>query len=493
MKPRDRRQFAAVARAVTAEERAAALAVVLGRLGRWREVVLPSDHVWMAPVHVLVGATTHARVRSDRLVVGLTQGRLILEAGAAWEERTGGLRDLAVLFRRLRLEWRGIVLELTFDGRPAPTHAPRDCHGMALIARTPDGTVLCDDQRTVWLTPDGRIGDPIHPFRGGPLGRFALDLLARTLAHHPPPVDHPVRRAVEADGRDEDWLVFGDWLQARGDPLGVAVIHDEIDPLQSASPLLAVWLACPRADLLRYGLEWTRGHLQAARIEDASGPPLAPLARAVLDSPEGALLRELSVSSFQVAAEAIAGVIAGRPRRGLWQLSLRCPGLLGDGVMALLAACPALRELELHPSLIGFDRFAHPTLEALALGPLDPQVQRAFVELPALEALDLEAEDRLPAVAQLLAGAPALRRLTLRNARLDAEGLGALIPALARLERLHLFRCALVDPVGLLDPRLEGVELWISVDEGEVPAALRARSGPSLRFEPPDPELLWIG
>ncbi len=40
MKPRDRRQFAAVVRAITPEERQAAIVQVLARLGRWRELRL---------------------------------------------------------------------------------------------------------------------------------------------------------------------------------------------------------------------------------------------------------------------------------------------------------------------------------------------------------------------------------------------------------------------------------------------------------------------
>lgn len=484
MKPRDRRQFAAVVRAVDPSERAAALSAALARLGRWREHALPLDHIAMAPIHVLARAATGARMRSEALVVELTHGRLILEAGVDWEQQPGDLRDLAVLFRRIRLDWHGATLELTLEGRPAPYAVQRELRSMQLIARSPDGLVLCDNTRTLWIEGPGATPERIHPYAAQPLGRFVLDVLASTLACTPSPPAHPLLSAVQVDPSEANWLVYGDWLQAQGDERGRAIVRGDVDPLANASEMLAAWLASPRADLLRFGLDWHRGHVIAARIEDASGPPLVALCRALLDGPEGSLLADLSISGAEFMPEQIIAVITAQTRPALRHLTIDSAWRPAGSPARVLLACPGLLSLAMRGATNTPCTLAHPRLQALAAA----SIQHRSVNLPALRFADVY--DGRPG--GLIDGAPRLQALRLGGEFVGAEALSAVVHASA-LRCLHIDGRHLRDIEPLLQAH-DWLRVWITCETITTAQinTLRTHFGDRLALVEPDPALFWI-
>jgi hypothetical protein len=452
VKPRDRRQFAAVVRAVIPADRRAAITQVLARLGRWRERRLNLDHVRMAPIHVLAAAATDARMQGEQLIIQLMHGRLILEPGADWDAQMGDLRDLAILFRRVRLDWHGRTTSLTLEGRPDPAGV--------VIARAPAGDVVITDAGAHERTPDGVM----RPFNGAglemPLGAFILDRLARALAWHPPVPDSPALAALQREATDDAWAIYTDWLLARDQARPDS-------PTQSASPLLATWLACPRADGMRWGLSWRQGHLIEARLSATQGPEMLGLLSAVLDGPECVALRTLTIQA-EMVQPAVIDRIAVQARPALrhlrwsstWQTYPACT------VQPLLDACPHLRTLALPECQID-GPLRSDSLKALAFSGWRAPESGSDWRLPAVEHLDVGGRVPLTWLTRRDA-LPRLRRLVLREQSI--QHISELQPIIDRVEHLCLFQCSYLS--------------------GQVRPALRRALGDRLSFEI-DSEAFW--
>lgn len=398
MKPRDRRQFAAVVRAETPATRRAAVVQVLMRLGSWRGQRVGSVH--LAPIEMLADAVTGARMQGEQLIISLTHGRLILEAGAAWETQTDGQQDLAVLFRRIRLDWHGRTLSITPEGRPDPAG------GSALVfLRSPLGRVIeLTPGRFWWQGDDGEVQvEPIQPVRG----RYVLDWLARMLAWHPPIESSPALMAVQAEDDGDAWAIYADWLHTQGD--------GRVEG--SASPLLARWMATVETDALRWSLTWHAGHIIDARLDASQGPDLKSLVCAVVNGPAGVALRHLHIESQGVSSWFV-WCIADRPQPALrslrwthtWDARPPLPA------QPLLDACPRLTQLQLPEGLLT-QALRSSCLRALAFFGCQPDASGTW-HLPAVEHLDVGSLAPLSLLHDRIA-LPRLRWLVLRGWTLD--------------------------------------------------------------------------
>jgi uncharacterized protein (TIGR02996 family) len=119
---------------------------------------------------------------------------------------------------------------------------------------------------------------------------------------------------LAADPDDATYLVYGDWLQARGDPRG-ELVHVQHAMRAGGDP--ATFLAYKQHDVelraahanawlgeavaasaYRMKLDWRLGFVETARVDvatNASEIALAPLVTALLASPAGCLVRTLIV------------------------------------------------------------------------------------------------------------------------------------------------------------------------------------------------------
>jgi uncharacterized protein (TIGR02996 family) len=109
-----------------------------------------------------------------------------------------------------------------------------------------------------------------------------------------------LERAIAEHDRREDWLVYGDWLQQEGDPLGRAVI-------ETSAPGAAPWAAVEDTPqpVRRLKLEWQYGFWRSAEVsgEGLSYAWPAYLAM-VLHWPQGRFLRELRVDLYRYLRDA---------------------------------------------------------------------------------------------------------------------------------------------------------------------------------------------
>ncbi len=135
-----------------------------------------------------------------------------------------------------------------------------------------------------------------------------------------------LERAIAEHDRHEDWLVYGDWLQQEGDPLGRAIV-------ERSAPGTAPWAAVHDTPqpVRRLKLEWHHGFWRTAEV---SGEGLAYAWRAylamVLHWPQGRFLRVLRVELSRFVRDA--------------ESQARCL------TEVLAQAPPTLEHLELGPS-----------------------------------------------------------------------------------------------------------------------------------------------
>ncbi len=287
---------------------------------------------------------------------------------------------------------------------------------------------------------------------------------------HEPELEAMLR---EAPDDLERYLVYSDWLQERGDPLG-ELIALGVAASDESEDAVARFQRCLRGHEARFlgplatrlpgeiTLRWRYGFVQAI---EASWGVSAEIWRQLLDLRVCELLRELKVSLHGSSGEALADTLsavtarAARTlrrlslessyelplpevalRRQLGELSLTCRSLI------LPAAIPAtIERLRLHTRELatsgGAPRFEVRELELTLTPSLGARLPR--IELPRLERLDLDLrwcsfEEALRALRVI--DAPALRHLTLSRRPLEAADLRALarLPLAGRLTALGL-------------------------------------------------------
>lgn len=138
---------------------------------------------------------------------------------------------------------------------------------------------------------------------------------------------------------EQGYLVYADWLQQQGDPRGAWIALHTTKGL-AARAAIGAFLAQHRAALLgplapyEPELAWFMGFVQRARI---TGPDAAEIARALLDAPCGAFVRELVFAECDEAA-VVEVMLAKRPQT-LERLAL---GTRDEVTPALAEAMPRL-------------------------------------------------------------------------------------------------------------------------------------------------------
>lgn len=358
-----------------------------------------------------------------------------------------------------------------------------------------------------------------------------VEVLPEVPGHAPqaPRAPEWIARIAEAYDDDAPRLVYADWLQGQGDPLGEFIMLqcerarlDRWDPKQKAmrereEHMLGLYRSRWLPDLTA-NVEWVRGFIERIRIVHpfdrvafVAVLGMAPLARSLEISPEtGAnaippgALAQLELAQFTglfikgcrlhqwrledlVDDERLSAVnrlgLAGcsltggdlKPleRRAFRALDLRTNALGVRGVQYALASAHTLVELELSNAAIGdpgaaaIADTALPKLERLRLG-LNRLTYRSlarFSKLPRLRVLDLAQNQLGPAAIEALGKAP--------------------LPALRELD---LSGCTVTDDmlVALLASPLVKQLAWLDLGHNALGAAaakaLAAAELPALRF-----------
>jgi uncharacterized protein (TIGR02996 family) len=283
-----------------------------------------------------------------------------------------------------------------------------------------------------WLTSEIRKPRK-KTFKTEHAARAAFDkLLAETLAagfRDPgaapnPPVAAQVRElvlesAIRVDRDDRDaYAVYGDWLEAHGNPLGGVIAHSLAG--KSPTPKQLAKLGLPGEQLATW--QWHWGLWDVLRLENSvdwmdDKFDAVALARAMFAMVPCAALRELRIGvlRWEHNWEDVPAVLAEAAKHA-WAHDLRSL-VLGDvgrnidmahhvvGVVGKLisAAFPKLRSLVLHSSeqtwrgkaakTFGFAQLVLPELESLTIETCSLTKQRVkellAAELPKLTKLDL--------------------------------------------------------------------------------------------------------
>lgn len=264
-------------------------------------------------------------------------------------------------------------------------------------------------------------------------------------------------RIAEAFDDDQPRLVYADWLQAQGDPLGELIAvqcHaervDRWEPRhrvlrERAESLLASFRRRWIPNFTGVEIEFRRGFPERARFEDVFDPitfdhvvDAAPLLRSLevdgqrlgwraivawWSHPTLQLLTGLFLRGFQYTRPQLEALVDSPTLAGVTRLGLRSCGL-GASEIKLLAR-RAWIDLDLHQNVLG------------ARG-----VEHALAAPSRLATLDLGSSGVGDDGALILASAPlpALRELSLRRSNLTARSLGPLAraPGLASLRELDL-------------------------------------------------------
>ena len=318
------------------------------------------------------------------------------------------------------------------------------------------------------------------------------------------------RRALEAqivESMDHDadhdaaHLVYGDWLQGRGDPRG-SLIALQAAQGAASSPALA---AAEAALVIAHGeallgiarvidpppqIEWHLGFWRAVTVGSNDGS-VAPGLAQLLDAPSARFVRELRVRGPGGHDRFVIAARAGETLRTLEIAS--ATDAITDADLHELRTCSHLRALTLSPceqvtpeglaSLAALRELAHlelrdcaisdtgaarlcglplSTVRFNAITDLGPSGMHALATLP-LTSLALHARDDAEprhelsdAAVAALAGHPTLVNLELAGARISARGAAAL-GTLTGLRRLRIPSSAISDR-----------------DAGDLPRALRS-------------------
>lgn len=208
--------------------------------------------------------------------------------------------------------------------------------------------------------------------------------------------DLALEAAILADRDDPaPYLVYADWLEARGDPRGELIAlqyrADRIEP--ENGELLMVRdehlrrhpALVPAIDIWQARLHWRWGFIERASIEDLLASDLLVL----LEHPSCSLLRTLEIVARDAEAPALARALLGAVRPSLEQVSFEQDCEPGRSATAPEAGpwsrLPGLRRLSVAGRSL-FQPIDHPALESLELRG-DPIGREAPWNLPALTRL----------------------------------------------------------------------------------------------------------
>lgn len=338
----------------------------------------------------------------------------------------------------------------------------------------------------------------------------------------PQPGNVELEQSIIGSSAEDALQVYGDWLQAQGDPRGelAALQHalsSKPDPKleRSVAKLLAqhgAYLLPPRlAEALRKrqtkgkapsgycSVEWRCGFIHGARIgRNSAKPPytVRELTAMLLAHPSARLLRELEIGALgtrdetQDYRDVVSAILAARPP-ALRRLALasftpeHCElesTFLGD-IGALSAALPHLEQLTLRGGSLSLEgaRFDSLTTLELECDVMDRTLQEmAQLSWPALQSLTLHHARRpakptaTAALLERLAGTE-VKRLGLVACEDSGKLLDALLesPLLAQLEALDLSGGTLTDDGAA---RLVGSRArlrWLGVDNNHLTEAAR--------------------
>jgi uncharacterized protein (TIGR02996 family) len=238
------------------------------------------------------------------------------------------------------------------------------------------------------------------------------------------------QRIVDAPDDDAARMVYGDWLQSRGDPLGdwVALSGDDgylashLDELLGAGALL--W---PGSHVT-----WRRGFIDELRMQRAVDP--ARRARALFARPIARFVRRLAIAPMPKLEGVIEAVVAAAP-------PLLSELLVSDGsgehavpAVDALADLPSLRALTLYGASL---TRALPQLRELAIAvPSTVVPWLVGGGAPNVEALTLFCGTRPAPLAPVFAALPDLRALCVIGAPREVveAQVGDLAGQLARIE-----------------------------------------------------------
>ncbi|KIG14956.1 Ankyrin repeat protein [Enhygromyxa salina] len=221
---------------------------------------------------------------------------------------------------------------------------------------------------------------------GAPALASEATLVERLLDQLVPDPPDPTQATRRAQGRTDDWMVWADWLQSRGDPRGQLVAtslararlgqrkqqrmaHEFAQLEQAAASITRAGIECadPLAPLRTspIGLTWTHGFVTAARLTSAGWEvrershleqTVTEAARMLLRHEP--LLAELRLHLDGLGTQPVAGLEALDPPSPLRRLVLE--GLPPDlpKIDYLRRSFPALRSLW----LVGLDKIRSGTL-----------------------------------------------------------------------------------------------------------------------------------
>lgn len=287
------------------------------------------------------------------------------------------------------------------------------------------------------------------------------------------PLEHEQRNAeleaaIDADpDADAAFLVYGDWLEARGEPRGELV---SLHAAGKRAPQLEQRLLGGLASFERLEPRWRLGFLEAVRVEatradEGDGVNLARLVDKLWALPSARFVRELTIACASahedgVMSRVLDTLLRGGPRPSLRRLVFdtnteeEMLSWTSTGELSGLSAVfPRLEALFVHAGSVELSRPDFPRLRALDLrtpsmsaGLLQQLAAAAWPELRHLGlwfgSRSYGVEVTVDEVRALLdaQGMPRLESLALANTELSDE-LCALLcthPLLARLKRLDL-------------------------------------------------------
>ena len=277
----------------------------------------------------------------------------------------------------------------------------------------------------------------------------------------PPQVAVARNEALEAairENRDDPapYLVYADWLQGEGSPVGEMLVYAQRKKPKQALAI-AKKIGLPPKELATFG--WKHGLWQWLRLEnevdwnDAQWSPL-PMARALFSSPLCVALEELRIGILRWDFNDQPDVLVEAGKHG-WAKDLQRLHLgdvqdvdmahhtIGDVGKVITKQFPNLVSLKLHSGAqswrgskesFGVDGLALPRLQELVVETCAMTGKRmkalASANLPALEKLELwfgareyDANARIADVVPVLDGKqfPKLRHLGLRNTELVTD------------------------------------------------------------------------
>jgi hypothetical protein len=255
-----------------------------------------------------------------------------------------------------------------------------------------------------------------------------------------------VERALATTWDREQLAVYGDYLQAKGDPRGEMIAidlhaaeHEYSEELQQRKrELVMAWLGDDLATILADAGAVREGFVELDRAPVFGAFALGEL----LEHPAGRFLRSFAIRDTPKRLTDALSMLADWPRPWLRKLEIEFKDAQIGNLVApidnalaasLVGATPNLVELSVRGAV--FDVLAHPRVTALRI---DGFTSIAQPEFPSVRALELSGAESAALSLAVLRRLPALRRLHVpvrSDADIDTlERVVAEMPSLVELE-----------------------------------------------------------